>query len=153
MLCLSIVFTCKVHVDAALKGASEPPCPFRTLVVMICGSLSSCTSLSCIVPIHPCYVPIAIGFRCGLQREVFVQLYGFSSAKKMASVLVDRGDGTLRLYNKGASEWVLNASVAVYEPDGSIAPLTEAKKSQLLQVVTEMASRGLRTLVCFSIFL
>jgi magnesium-transporting ATPase (P-type) len=85
----------------------------------------------------------------GPTQRQHVQMYGFSSAKKMASVLVDRGDGTLRLYNKGASEWVLNASVSVYEADGSIVPLTEAKKAELLAVVTEMASRGLRTLVCF----
>lgn len=76
-----------------------------------------------------------------------LQVYGFSSAKKMASCLVDLGNGTLRLYNKGASEWILDASVAVYEADGTIVPLTDARKAALLDTVTEMASRGLRTLV------
>lgn len=75
------------------------------------------------------------------------QVYGFSSAKKMASVLVDQGNGTLRLYNKGASEWVLDASVSVYEADGSVVPLTPQKKAALMEEVTAMASRGLRTLV------
>lgn len=74
-------------------------------------------------------------------------MYGFSSAKKMASVLVDLNNGTLRLYNKGASEWVLDVSTHVLESDGSRVPLTEQKKSDLLAVVTAMASRGLRTLV------
>ena len=67
----------------------------------------------------------------------------------MASVLVDLGNGTLRLYNKGASEWVLDISTHVLETDGSRVPLTEQKKSELLAIVTAMASRGLRTLVCF----
>ena len=76
-----------------------------------------------------------------------VQMYGFSSAKKMASVLVDQGDGTLRLYNKGASEWVLAVSTAVIEESGRSVPLSEGKKAELLEIVTQMASRGLRTLV------
>ncbi len=36
-----------------------------------------------------------------------VQLYGFSSARKMASVLLRKADGGFRLFNKGAAEWVL----------------------------------------------
>lgn len=76
-----------------------------------------------------------------------LQVYGFTSAKKMASVLVNRGDGTLRLYNKGASEWVLDVCTHLHEADGSRVPLTEARKTELLLTVTEMASRGLRTLV------
>lgn len=38
------------------------------------------------------------------------QLYGFSSAKKMASVLIQLPD-KLRLYNKGAAEWVLKRCI------------------------------------------
>lgn len=76
-----------------------------------------------------------------------VQVYGFSSAKKMASVLVNRGDGTLRLYNKGASEWVLDVCTHMHDADGSVVPFTAARKAELLATVTEMASRGLRTLV------
>lgn len=79
-------------------------------------------------------------------EQQVVQMYGFSSAKKMASVLIDRGDGTLRLYNKGASEWVLDACVAVHEADGAAHALTPARKAELLDTVTEMAARGLRTL-------
>ena len=76
-----------------------------------------------------------------------VQVYGFSSAKKMASCVLDKGDGTLRVLNKGASEWVLDISTHVHEADGSRVPLTAEKKEELMRVVTEMASRGLRTLV------
>lgn len=83
-----------------------------------------------------------------LARSI-VQFYGFSSAKKMASCVLDKGDGTLRLFNKGASEWVLDIATHVHEADGSVAVLTAQKKEELLKVVTEMASRGLRTLVRF----
>lgn len=76
-----------------------------------------------------------------------VNLYAFSSSKKMASVLVDRGDGTLRLYNKGASEWVLAVSTALVNEDGSKSAMTEGKRAELMEIVTEMATRGLRTLV------
>ena len=76
-----------------------------------------------------------------------VKLYGFSSAKKMASVLVDQGNGTLRLYNKGASEWVLEQSVAVCTADGRVEAMTAQKKEELMDIVVGMASRGLRTLV------
>lgn len=82
-----------------------------------------------------------------MNTNTFVQVYGFSSDKKMASCFVDKGDGTLRLLNKGASEWVLDVSTHVHEADGSRAVLTAEKKEELMKVVTEMASRGLRTLV------
>jgi magnesium-transporting ATPase (P-type) len=76
-----------------------------------------------------------------------LQVYGFSSAKKMASVLVDLGNGTLRLYIKGASEWVLKISKEIVESDGTRVPMNEQKHLDMLAVVTAMASRGLRTLV------
>lgn len=43
-----------------------------------------------------------------------VRLFGFSSARKMASVLVTHPSGNgYRLYNKGAAEWVLRKSTQV----------------------------------------
>jgi Cation transport ATPase (P-type) len=75
-----------------------------------------------------------------------VQVYGFTSARKMASCIVEQDNGTLRLYNKGASEWVLDISTHVHEADGSVVPLTAEKKAELIKIVVEMASRGLRTL-------
>ena len=73
-------------------------------------------------------------------------MYGFSSERKMASVLVRRPDGTLRLYTKGAAEIVLGHSVASVGASGQAAPLGDAQREELEQSVTEMASRGLRTL-------
>jgi P-type Ca2+ transporter type 2C len=81
-----------------------------------------------------------------------VKLYGFSSAKKMASVLVRQRDpatkqptGFLRLYNKGAAEWVLARCNRVVDPAGNVVPLLDAERERLIhEVVVGMASRGLR---------
>ena len=76
-----------------------------------------------------------------------VEVYGFTSERKMASVLVRSADGsTLRLYNKGAADWVLNKCVASIDASGKRVPMDDAKRAELMDVVTEMATRGLRTL-------
>eukprot|EP00878_Enallax_costatus_P000995 GHUV01001127.1.p1 GENE.GHUV01001127.1~~GHUV01001127.1.p1 ORF type:complete len:1156 (+),score=304.08 GHUV01001127.1:371-3838(+) len=73
-----------------------------------------------------------------------VEVYAFSSAKKMASVLVKHDDKTLRLYNKGAAEWVLKRCVSYVNEYGEVVPMTEAVHDQLMQTVVGMASTGLR---------
>lgn len=90
-----------------------------------------------------------------------LRVHGFSSARKMASVVVrelngppggqtngppDVGqtNGPLRLYNKGAAEWVLAKCTSVLGPSGELEHLTEPGRDSLLEVVTQMATRGLR---------
>lgn len=51
-------------------------------------------------------------------------MYGFSSERKMASVLVRRND-VLRLYNKGAAEMVLSRCTAMVDATGQAVPMTE----------------------------
>eukprot|EP00891_Asterochloris_glomerata_P007553 jgi/Astpho2/7553/e_gw1.00115.5.1_t len=75
-------------------------------------------------------------------------LYGFSSAQKMASVLMRTPSG-LRLYNKGAAEMVLAKCTHVLDTTGCVVPLNSAACEQLEATITDMASRGLRTL-CLS---
>lgn len=74
-------------------------------------------------------------------------MYQFSSAKKMASVLLQTEDKLL-LLNKGAAEWVLAKcdKVALTLPGGtvSVTPLDDSMRAQLVDTVVEMASRGLR---------
>eukprot|EP00879_Flechtneria_rotunda_P003828 GHRR01004068.1.p1 GENE.GHRR01004068.1~~GHRR01004068.1.p1 ORF type:complete len:993 (+),score=315.28 GHRR01004068.1:1703-4681(+) len=77
-------------------------------------------------------------------KDRIVEVYAFTSAKKMASVLIRRDDKTLRLYNKGAAEWVLKRCVSLHNEYGEIVPMTDAMREQLLQTVVAMASRGLR---------
>jgi Ca2+-transporting ATPase len=61
------------------------------------------------------------------------EVYGFSSAKKMASVLVELPD-SLRLYNKGAAEWVLKRCTRMVVPGGGVSPMTDADREHLVQV-------------------
>eukprot|EP00201_Polytomella_parva_P018391 CAMPEP_0175051812 /NCGR_PEP_ID=MMETSP0052_2-20121109/8016_1 /TAXON_ID=51329 ORGANISM="Polytomella parva, Strain SAG 63-3" /NCGR_SAMPLE_ID=MMETSP0052_2 /ASSEMBLY_ACC=CAM_ASM_000194 /LENGTH=778 /DNA_ID=CAMNT_0016316155 /DNA_START=124 /DNA_END=2456 /DNA_ORIENTATION=+ len=96
------------------------------------------------------------------QEPHLVQLYGFSSTKKMASVLLrDSNDPTrkLTLYNKGAAEWVIQRcshyidafSVSPSSSSSSSSPsepqrfpMTPEKREELLKFVTSLAKRGLR---------
>jgi Ca2+-transporting ATPase len=62
------------------------------------------------------------------------EVYAFTSAKKMASILIRRDDSTLRLYNKGAAEWVLRRCVSLHNKYGEVVPMTEAIREELMQV-------------------
>ena len=78
-------------------------------------------------------------------HEEVAQVYGFSSAKKMASVMLKGADG-LRLYNKGAAEMVLDKCAKFTDADGSIKDLSRQKRKELGEVIHSMAEKGLRTL-------
>ncbi|DBB05302.1 TPA: hypothetical protein ACH3X3_010532 [Trebouxia sp. C0006] len=78
-------------------------------------------------------------------RAAVQKVYTFSSATKMASVLVSTGDDSYRLYVKGAPEYVLTSCSSVLGPSGP-HPLTDDGRTELLTTVTGMASQGLRTL-------
>lgn len=77
-----------------------------------------------------------------------VEVYAFTSAKKMASVLLRTSPDSLLLLNKGAAEWVLAkcSSIAVTDSSGKMSsqPLDDARRAQLMDTVVGMASRGLR---------
>ena len=45
---------------------------------------------------------------------------------------------------QGAAEWVLERCTGQYDASGNVVPLPEAAKKELLDLVTEMAGRGLR---------
>jgi P-type Ca2+ transporter type 2C len=61
----------------------------------------------------------------------------------MASVLMkhDKAGSMLRLYNKGAAEWVIKRCKALMNEDGSLTPLSEEKASEMLDTITNMAKR------------
>jgi Ca2+-transporting ATPase len=84
-----------------------------------------------------------------LAADRIAEVYGFTSERKMASVLVRRDaadGGGLRLYNKGAADWVIAKCVASLDAAGKRVPMGEAERAGLMAVVEEMAGRGLRTL-------
>lgn len=70
-------------------------------------------------------------------------MYQFTSAKKMASILLRQPDHYL-LLNKGAAEWVLQQCTSVIDASGATVPLTDAIRTELGNTVVQMASRGLR---------
>ncbi|KXZ55354.1 hypothetical protein GPECTOR_3g484 [Gonium pectorale] len=73
------------------------------------------------------------------------RVYAFTSERKMSSAVLRMPGGSLRLYNKGAAEWVLRACTAVQAADGTSAvPLDERRRAELEGLVDEMAGRGLR---------
>ena len=87
--------------------------------------------------------------RRALAADRVAEVYGFTSERKMASVLVRRDaadGGGLRLYNKGAADWVIAKCVASVDASGRRVAMGEGERRALLGVVTEMAGRGLRTL-------
>jgi hypothetical protein len=75
----------------------------------------------------------------------------------MASVLVKRDDSTLRLYNKGAAEWVLRRCVSMHNEYGEVVPMTEAVREDLMQVSAVACDSDVRsssltvTLLCRAI--
>ena len=79
------------------------------------------------------------------RRDDVAQVYGFSSAKKMASIMLRHPDG-MRLYNKGAAEMVLERCVKYIDSSGGIANMSTNKLKELQGVITSMADKGLRTL-------
>ncbi len=62
-----------------------------------------------------------------LVNALFTELYGFSSERKMASVLVRRR-GALRLYNKGAAEMVLTHCTTMISASGEAVAMTEVSR-------------------------
>jgi len=76
-------------------------------------------------------------------------MFGFSSAKKMSSCVVKAGN-VYKVYNKGAAEWVLAKCTSEFTPSGDRRAMTEARREELLNIVTEMASRGLRC-ICLTV--
>jgi Ca2+-transporting ATPase len=62
----------------------------------------------------------------------------------MAGVLLTTSNGDYRLYNKGAAEWVLRRSTGLLNEDGSVTPVDERKREEMIELVTAMAKRGLR---------
>jgi Ca2+-transporting ATPase len=62
----------------------------------------------------PCYLR---QIRAASDDDVF-KLNGFTSARKMSSVLIKKAGGGYRLYNKGAAEWVVKRCTSIMQQDG-----------------------------------
>ena len=75
------------------------------------------------------------------------KLFAFNSAKKRSTVVVSMPNGTVRVFVKGASEWVIKDCTHIKEADGKEVVMTDAKRKELDELIGTMADRALRTLV------
>lgn len=71
------------------------------------------------------------------------RLFPFSSKHKRMSVMVKNND-TWTLHHKGAGEIVLKDCTSYLDADGSVQPMTAAKRSELENTISSYASQALR---------
>lgn len=131
----AIVLNCSLNSKAFL---TEDP---ATGVVGFVGNRTECALLVMVKKWGIDYKHIR-----DLHTSNVVEVFGFTSERKMASVLIRTASGGYRLYNKGAADWVLKRCVASVDGTGRRIPMGEEEREELLQTVTHMASTGLRTL-------
>jgi len=74
------------------------------------------------------------------------KVFSFNSAKKRSTAVVHRPDGSVRIYCKGATEWVIKDCTMFLASDGSKKNIDSAKISALEKIINNMADRALRTL-------
>jgi magnesium-transporting ATPase (P-type) len=75
------------------------------------------------------------------------RLYAFNSGKKRSTGIIHYPDGTVRVYCKGASEWVLKDCTKYTTKDGTTETMTASKRSEIEDHILYMANQALRTLL------
>jgi P-type Ca2+ transporter type 2C len=74
------------------------------------------------------------------------KVFSFNSAKKRSTAVVHRPDGSVRLYVKGAPEWILTDCTSFLLRDGTVANMTQSKKKEIEDHINAMANNARRTL-------
>jgi len=75
------------------------------------------------------------------------KVYAFNSGKKRSTAVLFRKDGSVRVYAKGASEWILRDCTKVTNTSGGEDPMTQEKVKQIEGLIESMANEALRTLL------
>ena len=75
------------------------------------------------------------------------KIFPFDSKKKRSTAIIHLHDGKVRLFCKGAAEWVLKDCTKFLDRLGSEYKLTDSKRLELEAVINNMANQALRTLV------
>ena len=74
------------------------------------------------------------------------KLFPFNSEKKRSTAVVTRPNGSVRIYCKGASEWILKDCSLLMDSKGNPAPLPPFKRAAIEKHINNMANLALRTL-------
>jgi calcium-translocating P-type ATPase len=74
------------------------------------------------------------------------KVFAFNSSKKRSTTIVHKKDGSVTLYCKGASEWVIQDCTHYLNPEGKPVPFTADKRKDLEAFILSMAEQALRTL-------
>lgn len=87
-----------------------------------------------------------------VKKEVFSDanhdhIFSFNSAKKRSTAVVHRPDGSLTVFVKGATEWVLKDCSHFMDQNGLPQVMTAQKVEELEALILSMAKRALRTLL------
>lgn len=72
------------------------------------------------------------------------RLFPFSSHKKCMSVIVKEDNNEWTLYHKGAGEIVVDNCTSYLDKDGSVKPMTSAKRQEFSNTIKAFASQALR---------
>jgi magnesium-transporting ATPase (P-type) len=75
------------------------------------------------------------------------KVFPFDSNKKRSTAIIHRDDGTVRVYVKGASEYILHSCTKYLNSEGEENKMNDSKRLELEQVIHSMAKQALRTLV------
>jgi hypothetical protein len=74
------------------------------------------------------------------------KIFAFNSAKKRSTAIIQLNNGRIRLYCKGATEWVLKDCTTYLDTNGKSTKLYATKRQEFESFVKEMAESALRTL-------
>jgi magnesium-transporting ATPase (P-type) len=75
------------------------------------------------------------------------RVFAFNSTKKRSTCIIHRPDGSVRLYCKGASEYILHDCTMYLDHQGYPQAMTPTKKAELESHIVFMAEQALRTLM------
>ena len=87
-----------------------------------------------------------------VKNTIFNEIHGdkifpFNSDKKRSTAIIHRPDGSVRLFCKGASEWILKDCSMIMDENGVIWPMTYQKYAKISRILENMADKALRTLL------
>ncbi|CAH1266562.1 ATP2B2 [Branchiostoma lanceolatum] len=107
------------------------------------GNKTECSLLGLVVGLNKDYQAV----RDEWPEERLYKVYTFNSSRKSMSTVVQKEDGSFRLYSKGASEIMLRKCTKILDVNGDEKDFSHHNRDALIKKVIEpMASEALRTI-------